>query len=139
MRQSDITLDEYWVTHSGHSRLTTTVALGTRITYGKLLFYHGISEGSVDKKFSTREYKNMTVYDCFNNTFPYYCSRPALNISTITIDDGPLPHKLSRYTPDLLSADISVASKNSDNTLPPLLIHQDSLSYLMIILTLPIP
>ena len=55
MRQSDIDLDKYWVTQSGYFRLSTTVALGMGITDGKLLFYHGFSEGNVYKKVSTVE------------------------------------------------------------------------------------
>ena len=63
MHQSDLVLEKYWVTHSSYFRLATTVALGMGITDGKLLFCHGISEESVDKKISMREYKNSTVYD----------------------------------------------------------------------------
>ena len=44
-------------------RLETTVTLGMGITDGNILFYHGISKGSLDKKFSMREYKNRTIYD----------------------------------------------------------------------------
>ena len=55
MQQSDPSLEKYWVTQSGRFRLSTTVALGIDITDGKLQFFHGISEGSVDKKISTIE------------------------------------------------------------------------------------
>ena len=41
----------------------------------------------MEKKVSTREYKNNTVYDCFNNTFPDDCVSPALNIPPINVDD----------------------------------------------------
>ena len=57
MRKSDLSLDKFWVTHGGSFRLATIVLLFMGITYGKLLFYNGISEGSVDKKISTRELK----------------------------------------------------------------------------------
>ena len=50
MRKYDIALVKYLVTQSGYFRLATTVTLGMGITYGKLLFCHGISKGSVDKK-----------------------------------------------------------------------------------------
>ena len=66
MSQSDLVLEKYWVTHGGYFRLVTTVELVMDITGGKLLFYHGISEGDVDNKISTREYNNRTVYDCFD-------------------------------------------------------------------------
>ena len=48
--QSEIDLEKCWVTHSGYFRLATIVALGMEITNGKILFCHGIKEGSVDKK-----------------------------------------------------------------------------------------
>ena len=93
MRQSDLVLYKYWVTHSGYFRLTTTVALGMGITDGNLLFCHVISEGSVDKKIPTREYNNRKVYDCFINPFPDYFGIQALNILPITIYYIPRPHK----------------------------------------------
>ena len=92
MRKSDIALEKYWVTQSGYFRLATTVALGMGITYGKLLFCHGFSEGNVDNKISMRDYNNRTVYDCFNNPFPSGFGGPALNIPHITIDNRPRPH-----------------------------------------------
>ena len=60
--QSDLALDKYWVTHSSYFRLATTVALGIGIKYGEILFCNGISEGSVDKKISMREYNTRIVY-----------------------------------------------------------------------------
>ena len=63
MRKADLSLEKYWVTQSGYFRLATNVAMGMGITYGNLLFCHGISEGSVDKKISTIEYNNRTVCD----------------------------------------------------------------------------
>ena len=62
MRKSDLALDKYWGTQSGYFRLTTTVALGMGITGGKLIYCHGVAEGNMDRKFSTLEYKNTTVY-----------------------------------------------------------------------------
>ena len=44
MRQSDLSLEKYWVTQSGYFRLATTMALGMGITDGKLLYCHGIAE-----------------------------------------------------------------------------------------------
>ena len=117
MRQSDTTLEKYWVTQSGYFILATTVALGIGITDGNLLFCHGISEESTDKKISTIEYNNRTVYECFNNPFPDYFCSPYLNINPITIDDRPCLHKISCYTPDLLPSAISVASGNSVSNL----------------------
>ena len=63
MRQSDLSLDKYWVTQSGYFRLATTVALGMGIIDGNLLYYYGVAEGNNDKKISTLEYNNRTVYD----------------------------------------------------------------------------
>ena len=48
-------LEKYWFTHSGYFRLANTVSLGTGIKQRKLLFCHGILEGLVYKKKSTRE------------------------------------------------------------------------------------
>ena len=42
--QSDLVLYKYWVTYHGYFILATTLALGTGITDGELLFCHGISE-----------------------------------------------------------------------------------------------
>ena len=117
MWQSYLALYKYWVTPSGYLRLATTVVLDMGITDGKLLFCRGISEGSVYNKISTIECINRTVYDCLNNPLSADCGIPALNIYPITIDDRPLPHKRSRYTPDLLPAAISVASRNHVSTL----------------------
>ena len=55
MRQSDLALEKYWVTQSGYFILATTVALGMGITDGKLLYFHGVAEGNMDKKISTLE------------------------------------------------------------------------------------
>ena len=63
MLQSDLALYKHWVTQSGYFRLATTVELGTGITYGKLLYCHGVSEGNVDKRISRLEYNNRTVYE----------------------------------------------------------------------------
>ena len=113
----DIVLDKYWVTHSGYFRLATIVALGMGITYGKLLLCHGISEESGDKNISMKEYNKRTFYDCFNNSFPADYGSPDLNLPPIIIDDISFPHKISRYTPDLLPAAISVASEKDVSTL----------------------
>ena len=50
MRQYDIFLEKYWVTKSGYFRLATTGALGMGITYGKILYCNGITEGNVDRE-----------------------------------------------------------------------------------------
>ena len=63
MQQSILALEKYWVAHSGYFIFVTTVALGMGITDGKIIFYHGISEGSMEKQISMREYNNRTVYD----------------------------------------------------------------------------
>ena len=73
MRQSDLVLVKFWVTHIEYFKLATTVALIIGITYGNLLLYHEISEGSMENKISTREYNNRAFYDCFNNPFPADC------------------------------------------------------------------
>ena len=93
MQQSDLVLEKYWVTHSGYFRLAPTVALGMGITDGKLLYCHGVAEGNVDKKVSTLEHNNRTVYDCFNNPFIDEFGSPDLHLPLITIDDGPRLHK----------------------------------------------
>ena len=51
------------MTQSGYFRLSTTVALGMGITDGKLLFCHGFSKESAEKKVSTVEYNNRSVYE----------------------------------------------------------------------------
>ena len=83
---------------------------------GKLIFFHGVSEGNVDKKIPTIEYNNRMVYDCFNNPFTAGFGIPALDIPPINIYNRPHPHKISRYIPYLLPATIYVVSENSVNT-----------------------
>ena len=51
------------VMQSGYFILVTTVLLVMGIAYAKLLSYHGISEQSMDKKFSMKWYNSRTVYD----------------------------------------------------------------------------
>ena len=86
MRQSDLSLEKYWVTQSGYFRLATTMALGMGITDGKLLYCHGVAEGNKEKKISTLEYNNRTVYNCFNNPFTADFGSPAMHPPPITID-----------------------------------------------------
>ena len=112
MRNLELALDKYWVTQKGYFRLATTVALGMGIVDGKLLYCHGVAEGNMDKKISTLEYNNRTVYDCFNNPFTADFGSPYLHLPPITIYDRIHPHKRSQYTPYLLPATISVASEN---------------------------
>ena len=103
-------LDKYWATQSEYFRLATIVALGMVIEYGKILFCHGLSEEDVDKKILTRDYRNRTFYDCFNNPFQADFGSPALNLPPIPIDDRPSLHKRACSNPDTLPAAISVAS-----------------------------
>ena len=117
MRQYDIALYKYWVTQSGHFRLLTTVALGMGITDEKFLYCHGVAKGNEDKKISTSEYNNRTVYYFLNNTFIDDFGIPALNPPPINFDDITHPHKISRYTPDLFPAAIYVAPENYFSTL----------------------
>ena len=66
----------------------------------------------MDKKISSLEYNNRTVYGCFNNPFIADCGSPDFCLTPITIDDIPRLHKRSRYTLDMLPAAISVSSEN---------------------------
>ena len=59
------------------------------ITYGKLLYCHGVSEGNVDREVSTLEYNKRTVYDCFKNPFTYDFGNIDLNLPPINFDDRP--------------------------------------------------
>ena len=87
------------------------------ITDEKFLLCHGISEGRVDKQFSTRDYNNRKVYELFNILFPDDSITPDLNLPSITIDERTRPNKRARYSPDLLPASIYVASEKSVITL----------------------
>ena len=71
----------------------------------------------MDRKISTLQYNNWTVYECFNNRFTDDFGSLYMHLTSITIDDRPPPHKRARYTPDLLPAAISIASENSVSTL----------------------
>ena len=57
------------------------------------------------------------IYDCFNNSFTADYGNPSLEIPPITINDRTIPHKISRYTPDMLPDTIYVASENYVSTL----------------------
>ena len=111
MWKYDLALDKYWVTQGGYFRLVTTVALGVGITYGKLIFCHGISQESDYKTISTKYYNNRKVYYCFNNIFTADFGSPDLNLPPITIDDRPCPHTIALYTSDIPPSDIYVASE----------------------------
>ena len=117
MRQYDLSIEKYWVTQSGYFRLATTVASGIGIKDGEILYCRGVAKGNEDKKISTLEYNNRTVYECFNNPFTADFGSPAMHLPPITTDDRPPPHKRARYAPNLLPATISVASENSISTL----------------------
>ena len=98
IQKYDLALEKYWVKHSGCFRLATTVTLSVGTTDAKLLFWHGVSEQIRDNKIIMREYNSSTVYDCFNNPFPFYCGIQALNLSPVPIYDSPHPNKRARYT-----------------------------------------
>ena len=100
----DIAQEKYWVTQSGYFILETTVALGMGITDGKILYCHSVAEGNEDKKISTLEYNNRTVYDCFNNTFTSDFGIPAMNLPLIIINDRPPPPCIKEpYIPQIYS------------------------------------
>ena len=103
MWQSDISLDKYWVTQSGYFRLVTTVALGMGITYGKLLYCRGVAEGNEDKKISTLEYNNRTVYECFNHPFTDDFGCQNMHLPPTTIDDISSPRTKELNIPQIFS------------------------------------
>ena len=70
----------------------------------------------MDRKISTLEYNNRTVYECFNNSFTDEFGIPDLNLHPVTFYYRPCPHKRSCHTPDLILYVISVASKFSLST-----------------------
>ena len=138
MQQYGLALEKYWVTYGGNFRLETTVSLSMGITDGKFLFCHGVSEESMDKKLSTREYNNRTAYELFNHPIPDNCCSPSLVIPPNTIDDRPRKYKIYRYTLDLLPDFIYVSSETSISTLTTLLIPHKAFSYLMMIIPPPL-
>ena len=71
----------------------------------------------MDRKIPTQGYNNRTVYDYLNNLFTCEFCSPSLNPHPITFDYRPRPHKIARYTPDMLPNAIYVASENSFCTL----------------------
>ena len=117
MRKYDLAIEKYWVTQSGYFRLATKVILGMGITDGEILLCHGISEGVVEKKFSTIYYNNRTVYYYFKDPFPTDFGSPYLNPPPINIDDSPYPDKRDRCIHDFLPDAISAASENSISNL----------------------
>ena len=87
------------------------------ITYGNILFRHGVSDENVDKIIPTREYNNRNLYHCLDNTFTSGFCIPDLNLPLITIVDRPRPHKRALYIPDIIPATIYVSSEKSVITL----------------------
>ena len=138
MRQYDLALDKYWVTHSGYFRFATTVVLGIGITDWELLHYLGVAEGNVEKKISTLEYNNRTIYDCFNNLFTVDFGSPAMHLPPITIDDIPPPPRIKELdisqicsqVPSLLPLKILLVLS------PPLLVSQVNFVLLILILSM---
>ena len=68
------------------------------ITDGNLLYCYGVAEGNTEKKFSTLEYNNRTVYDCFNDPSTDGFGIPDLHLPPITNDDIPRLNKRAQYT-----------------------------------------
>ena len=73
-----------------------------------ILYCHGVVEGNVDKKISTLEYNNRTVYHCFNNPFTAYFGIPDFHPPPIKFDNKPRLNKRAWYPPDLTPAAIYV-------------------------------
>ena len=69
MRQSGLLLDKYWVTQSGYFRLATAVALGMGITYGELLYFHGIAEEM--RKIKFQHWSKITVQFMTYSIIPF--------------------------------------------------------------------
>ena len=55
MHKSNLSLEKYWVTHSGYFILTTTAALDMRVTDGNLLLCNGVSDKTSENKIATIE------------------------------------------------------------------------------------
>ena len=55
MRQSDLSLEKYWVSQSGYFRLATYLSMDMGIADGKLLYFHVVAEGNEVKKISILE------------------------------------------------------------------------------------
>ena len=51
MRQYDLALEKYWVTHSGYFRLAVIVALGMGMTYENLPFCYLFQKKGGKRKF----------------------------------------------------------------------------------------
>ena len=106
IRKSEISLQKYWVKHSGYFRIVTRVVLGMGITYGKLQLCRDISGKRRENKISMRDYNYRIFYDLFNHPFPYCCVKKALNIPPMTIDNSNCPNKRSHCTSDPFSDSI---------------------------------
>ena len=78
MRHSDTAIDKYGVTQSGYFILATKVVLVMSITFGNLLYCHGVAETNMENKISALDYNNRTVYDCFKNPFIVDFGKPIL-------------------------------------------------------------
>ena len=87
-------------------RPETTVALGTGIEDGELLYCHEVAEVNADKKISTLDYNNRTFYECLYNSFIEECGSPDLNLPPITINGRPQLREIACYTPNLLPDNI---------------------------------
>ena len=68
-RQSDSSLEKFWVAQCIWLCLCTTVHMGMTITNCWKLFCYGVKRDCCEKSIGIREFLEQLALDCFNNTF----------------------------------------------------------------------
>ena len=114
------------------------MALVIGIKYGKLLYCHGVVEENMDKKISTLEYNNRTVYDWFNHPFTADFGSPDIHLPLKTIYDIPLPPRIKETDIPQICSQLPylLPLKILFVLWPPLLIRQIYLLLMILILSM---
>ena len=87
-RQSDLSLEKWWVTQCGWLRLCATVAMGMTITNCWKLFHYGVKRDHYEKLIGIREFSERLAQHCFKNKFSCDRGTPEENIPPLDeVDD----------------------------------------------------
>ena len=87
--QSDLALENFWVTQCGWVRLCTTVAMRMAITNCWKLFRYGVKRDHHENLIGIREFLERLAQDSFKNPFSPDSGTTAKNIPPLDeVDDG---------------------------------------------------
>ena len=88
-RQSDLSLEKFWVSQVDWTQLFTTVAMETTINNSWKLFCYRVKIYNYEKKIGIKELLERLALDCFNNNFSTDTGTPKKNTPYLdVVDDG---------------------------------------------------